>query len=140
LANVEKAPKEFLEAFATDVKKAKADVYLQAASNAEADLQDLVVAGFNRVSNTSFIDALIHSFYEPNLSTKELVDLQMSSNPEDFTIYFDDKDLQRYTKYMADAKQYPGPRWKLGLGYLYTQPSLPSVYYATEIAINGGLA
>ena len=140
LANVEKAPKEFLETFARDVKNAKKDVYLQATSNSEGDLTDLVAAGFNRVSDTSLIDALIHSFYEPNLSTKELVDQQMSANPENHTIYFDDKDLQRYTKYMADANEYPGPRWKLALGYLYTQPSLPSVYYASEIAINGGLA
>src|SRR5699024_8533637 len=131
------APEDFLGFFSKEVKAAN-DTYLQATANEEKDLTFLLEAGFDRISNAKITNALIESFIEPNNSTEDLLNSQLSSTPEKLTMYFDDKDLVRYTKYMADAKQYPGARWTLALGYLYTQPSLPSVYYASELAINAG--
>src|SRR5699024_11184280 len=90
LSNVDQAPEDFLGFFSKEVKAAN-DTYLQATANEEKDLTFLLEAGFDRISNAKITNALIESFIEPNNSTEDLLNSQLSSTPEKLTMYFDDK-------------------------------------------------
>ena len=72
-------------------------------------------------------------------SMKPLFDMWIKNKeayewPERMTAFFDNKDLERFTRDIVNYKEYPGARWKMALTYWYTQPEIPVIYYGTEIA------
>ncbi|KFM99233.1 alpha amylase, catalytic domain protein [Bacillus clarus] len=52
--------------------------------------------------------------------------------------FLDNQETKRFARIAKENMYYPPSRLKLALTYLYTSPGVPSFYYGTEIALDGG--
>ncbi|WP_449539411.1 alpha-amylase family glycosyl hydrolase [Ferdinandcohnia sp. Marseille-Q9671] len=60
------------------------------------------------------------------------------ANTSNFVKFIDNPSTVRFTYLATEENEHPAPRLKLALAYMYTTPGIPSVFYGTEIALNGG--
>lgn len=147
LGDVTDVPMEFLGEFSTEVKAAAPGIFL-AASVSEVKDKDILPyysLGFDAMADVSLNKPLREAFSKPDESLKPLFDVAennqtMLKQGEFRTVFLDNKETERFTRDMVEQNEFPGSRWKLAFGYMYTQPEIPVIYYASEIAIDGGLA
>lgn len=144
-SGMEKAPMPFWEEMAAELKEKKAAFYLTGSVHdvQETDMSRYQEAGITGIKDKRLSQSIRDAFSNVNVSTKSLFESWRKSKdefgePGALAISLDDKSTQRFTKDIVDNKQYPGSRWKLALFYMYTQPEVPVVFYASEIAVNEG--
>ena len=140
-------PIEFWTELAAEVKAVNDDFYLTgtALEATHEEISSYLDAGFDGLADTSLNKPLRDAFAKTNVSMTPLFDMWIKNKetyerPEQMTAFFDNKDMERFTRDIVNQNEYPGARWKMALTYLYTQPEIPVIYYGTEIAVNGGLA
>ena len=146
VGTVNYVPIDFWTDFSAEVKSVKADFYLSG-TVLDADPKNMAYyqgAGFDGLADTLLNKPLREAFAKPDRSAKPLFEMWENNNetyerPVLMTAFFDNKDMERYTRDMVNENEYPGARWKMALTYLYTQPEIPVIFYGTEIAYNGGL-
>ncbi|HEY4552995.1 MAG TPA: alpha-amylase family glycosyl hydrolase, partial [Bacillaceae bacterium] len=146
IQGLEEVPVEFLRSFSHEVKAAKSNFYLMGSAKAETseELAGFQEAGLTLVSDNQLVPPLREAFSKVNGPMAPLFEQWTSHSsaiekPQSLGAFFDNKDMERFTRDMVNNKEYPGTRWKLALAYLYTQPEVPVIYYGTEIAVDGGL-
>lgn len=141
LTDINHKPLEFWQAVTSDIIKLKDHFYLtgEAPNLSDEEVDKYSQAGFTSISDHSLVEPLRNAFSKPDVSTAPLFDLvDQKTTPPLRTAFFDNQNTDRFTREMVSNNTYPVTRWKLALTYLYTQPEIPVVYYATEIAVNGG--
>ncbi|MBS4204101.1 alpha-amylase family glycosyl hydrolase [Lederbergia citrea] len=144
ITDIDYMPMTFWTEFASELSKLKKDFYL---SGAAANLNEEMIsqylhAGFTSMLDVSLNEPLRNVFSKPDVSLAPLFDLweQNKDTAGLKEAFLDNQNTERFTRDMVNNNTYPGSRWKMALTYLYTQPEIPSVYYASEIAVNGGKA
>ncbi|MBS4193631.1 alpha-amylase [Bacillus sp. FJAT-49870] len=141
LTDINNKPIEFWQAVTSDIIKLKDDFYLtgEAPNLSNDEVDKYSQAGFTSISDVSLVEPLRNAFSKPDVSSGPLFDLfEQKTTHWLRTAFFDNQNTDRFTREMVNNNTYPVTRWKLALTYLYTQPEIPVVYYATEIAVNGG--
>ncbi|MCM3110472.1 alpha-amylase family glycosyl hydrolase [Lederbergia lenta] len=145
MTNVNEAPIEFLQAFSSNVKSAHPDTFLMGTtSEATQDMnKEYLDAGFDSMTDVSLNQPFRNAFAKPGRSLQPLFDVweqneSVYEQPGLMAAFLDNANMDRYTRDMVNENEYPGARWKLAFTYLFTQPEIPVVYYASEIAVDGG--
>lgn len=144
IPNVKSRSIEFWKQFIEIMKQENENFYVSAQDKvlSDTDMKALYSAGFDGVSTISLVQPLRDAFSNTNKSAQSL--LELTKENSDLSgiqeVFFDNKDTTRFTRDMVESGAFPGSSWKLALTYLYTQPSVPVIFYATEIAVNGGEA
>ncbi len=125
-----------------EVKAVNDDFYLTgtALEATHEEISSYLDAGFDGLADTSLNKPLRDAFAKTNVSMTPLFDMWIKNKetyerPEQMTAFFDNKDMERFTRDIVNQNEFPGARWKMALTYLYTQPEIPVIYYGTEIAI-----
>ncbi|PFK33290.1 alpha-amylase [Bacillus cereus] len=77
-------------------------------------------------------------FTKSDMSIKPLYDASLVENEKVASTFVDSQDTKRFVRSAKENEYYPPSRLKLALTYLYTSPGMPTVYYGTEIALDGG--
>ncbi|KYG30157.1 alpha-amylase [Bacillus gaemokensis] len=79
-------------------------------------------------------------FSKTDMSIKPLYDASLIEGDKVMNTFVDNQETKRFVRIAKENAYYPPARLKLALAYLYTSPGIPSVYYGTEIALDGGEA
>ena len=144
LNDIEYVPIDFWSSFSKEMKTVKNDFFLLGNGLVEnqADLGTLQEAGIDGLMDYEQMDVLRSSFAQPDKELDSLFSIwnermQSMNRPSQLGIMADTEDTPRFTKLMQDYNQFPGTRWELLLTYMYTMPGIPTVYYGSEIALNG---
>ncbi|MBS4218030.1 alpha-amylase [Bacillus sp. FJAT-49711] len=141
MTNIDAKPLEIWKEVTSAILNLKDDFYLAgAALNLSAEeMNEYFQAGFISMSNVSLVEPLRNAISKPDVSSASLFEtLEQDSSNGLKEAFFDNQNTDRFTQEMVNNNTYPVTRWKLALAFLYTQPEIPVVYYATEIAVNGG--
>lgn len=141
LPEINLVPQGFWRDFSTEVKKVKKNFFLLGImeENASTDVKSYKDAGVDSVLNNSYSAELRKVFANTDQSFSALY--SDSENAQSSFLranFMDNEYTPRFTRDIVEDKQFPGSRWKTALTYLYTTPGIPIVYYASEIALNGG--
>ncbi|MCR2821007.1 alpha-amylase family glycosyl hydrolase [Lederbergia panacisoli] len=141
MTNIKTKPLEFWKEVTSNILNVKDDFYIAgAALNLSGEeMNEYFQAGFTSMSNVSLVEPLRDAISKPDVPSTALFttrEQDMSDGLKE--AFFDNQNTDRFTREMVSNNTYPVTRWKLALAYLYTQPEIPVVYYATEIAVNGG--
>lgn len=144
LSSAEHVPSDFWREFTAAAKSEKDGFYLIAdlGSNAQELMDEYKEAGFSGFYNYGLSEDLRSSFAQTNGGTAALFEKWKETeaaveNPYDMGIFYDGPEMDRFTRKMLEAKQYPVSQWKQALNALYTSPGIPIVFYGTEIAVDG---
>ncbi|RDI47801.1 alpha-amylase family glycosyl hydrolase [Falsibacillus pallidus] len=145
LDTVKHVPITFWKDFAKEVKSVKKNFYLlgEVWSEDPNYIKKYQEAGIDGLVDYPLNGPLKEAFVKPDVSMERPftmwdINKNIYPHPELMGSFLDNHDMQRYTRDMIEAKQFPGTRWQLALTYLYTTPEIPIVYYGTEIAQDGG--
>ncbi|MCJ7840378.1 alpha-amylase family glycosyl hydrolase [Lederbergia sp. NSJ-179] len=132
----------FWEFFISEMKKEKKDLFItgfeKEADQNRLDAYDEI--GFDRMLNVPIHHLLRKTFAEPSQSPQLIFD-SWTSNEEKIgrrISFLDHQYGPRFTRDMLEQGTYPITAWKQALAFLYTQPEVPMIFYATEIAVDGG--
>lgn len=131
----------YWEHFISEVKKAKPDIFITGFEKDldQTELEAYDQLGFDSMVNVPLNRLLREELSEPNQSFQPLFDL-WEKNEKKFSrriAFFDNQYTPRFTTEMLEKGTYPITGWKQALAFLYTQPEMPMVYYATETAVDG---
>ncbi|MCJ8005981.1 alpha-amylase family glycosyl hydrolase [Lederbergia wuyishanensis] len=140
MTNINAKPVLFWKEVLSDISSFKDNFYLSgAASNlSEEEMNEYSEAGFTSISDSSLVRPLRDAYSKTDVSASALLNSYGHSTSGLREAFFDNQNTDRYTREMVNNNTYPVTRWKVALSFLYTQPEIPVVYYATEIAVNGG--
>ncbi|RHW43180.1 alpha-amlyase [Neobacillus notoginsengisoli] len=145
LSSAEHVPADFWREFTEAVKAQKEEFYLIAdLGPTSAELKDEYKdAGFSGMYDYELNGEMRSSFAQTNQGTgaifakwKEIE--SAAKKTYETASFYDGPGMDRFTRDMLEAKQYPVSQWKQALNYLYTAPGIPIVFYGTEIAVDGG--
>lgn len=143
--NKNSIPQDFLREFSNEMKSEKKDFFIiEKVSQTEyVENGSYQSSAFDGVTNGVLASPLRDAFSKVDASMETALKIteesvHNSDQLEQFITYLDDETMKRYTRDMVDNKQNPGTRWKLALTYTYTTPGIPSVFYGSEIALDGG--
>ncbi|MFK4998176.1 hypothetical protein ACI2OX_14995 [Bacillus sp. N9] len=146
LPNMTNVPLSFVENFTAKMKAADPTFYISASipTASYEEMRNYIEAGIDNFMDTKLNTPLREAFAQPDQSLQPIFDVLDESQATvrdlgQLSAFFDDRHMERFTRDMVKANEYPGPRWKLGLTYLYTQPEIPVIYYASELAVDGGV-
>ncbi|HDR7795212.1 TPA: alpha-amylase [Bacillus luti] len=114
----EKKPQSFWDDVQKDMQGVKKDFYIMTKKDSE------------------YNEKIVESFSKTDVSVKPLYDV--SKKEGEFITFLDDQDTTRFVRIAKENMYYPPSRLKLALTYLLTSPGIPSFYYGTEIALDGG--
>lgn len=145
VSDISEVPNEFLEEFSDKVKEKEKDFFLIGNTN-ETDskkLAEIQKLGFDSVVNRSLMEPLRDAFSKNDANSENAVKVTQENRntfekPEQLLTILDDETVKRFTRDMVEHNQNPGTRWKLALSYAYTTPGIPSLFYGSEIAVDGG--
>ncbi|MBN6887583.1 glycosidase [Cytobacillus horneckiae] len=145
IEGVQLASQNFVTEFVSAVKATKKDFYVlgDVWSNDPNEIAQFESTGIDSFADYPSVAAMRDSFKEPDVAmTEALADLETNldtyKNPYMMARFLDNQDMVRFTRDMIELNQHPGPRWRNALTYLFTVPGIPIVYYASEIAVDGG--
>ncbi|MBS4198663.1 alpha-amylase [Bacillus sp. FJAT-49732] len=140
MTNINEKPLQFWKEVTSEISNVKNNFYLSgSASNiSEKEMNEYSQVGFTSISDVSFVRPLRDAFSKPDVSTATLINSLDRNTSGLREAFFDNQNTDRFTREMVNNNTYPVTRWKIALSFLYTQPEIPVVYYATEIAVNGG--
>src|SRR6478736_531929 len=94
--------------------------------------------GVDLLVDRTLAEATAATFSGTNRPQKMLYDKWGKRSNQPLANFLDDVHSTRFTAQALKSENHPGARTKQGLSYLYTSPSVPIVFYGTEIALNGG--
>lgn len=145
LEAVEYVPVSFWQDFSSEIKEVKDDFLLLGDIRSK---EDAVIKKYQEAGLDGFFDyasngELRSAFSKPD-QTLDKASQIMEKNSETYenpfllTTFMDNQHTHRFTRDTVVLNEHPGPRWKLGLTYLFTTPGIPFVYYGSEIALDGG--
>ncbi|GGE72427.1 alpha-amylase family glycosyl hydrolase [Priestia taiwanensis] len=117
---------EFVSRFTEEVKSVNKDA---AVFNFQAEES---IDGF---MDDAYYNELVKALVKPDQSLKSLYE---ASENADGLHYMDNADTRRFVNRVLEGNENLAIRLKMALMYMYTTPGIPSVYYGTEIALNGG--
>lgn len=145
LLNVEERSVSFWERFAQQTKATKEDFYLigEPSKEIEVNLGKYEGIGFDSVIDYTLYEQTSEVFSKVNSSFNPLYgqwNKTKSSFEDPFAVgtMIDNENTIRFTRKALGYRLHPGTRTKLALTYLYSSPGIPTVYYGTEIALDGG--
>jgi len=142
LSDVNKLPTTFWSDFSQAMKDVKKDFFLFG-TMAEGDMTPFLSAGFDGIMSREQIESLSMAFEQVdskisgNILEVAEQGMQFLEEGKHLGMALDDKQSARFTEGIVNLKQNPATRWKLALAYTYTTPSIPVVFYGSEIAIAG---
>ena len=139
LPEVNYVPESYWSEFSREVKKEKENFFLLGitAANSTVDLDTYKNAGIDSITDYQYSGNLRNVFAATNQSFSPLNDNKVQK-PEMQPLFFDNEMTTRFTGDIVKNKHFPGARWKTALTYIYSTPGIPVVFYASEIALNGG--
>ncbi|MFC3883686.1 alpha-amylase family glycosyl hydrolase [Bacillus songklensis] len=145
MSKLEEASLPFWEKFVKEVKAAKEGFYLMG-ELPEEDVKNR--ANYERIGFDSLIDYSLYNqtsetFSKINSSQKMLQEQWQQTestykNPLAVGTMIDNENTARFTRKALEHRRHPGTRTKLALTHLFSSPGIPTVYYGTEIALDGG--
>lgn len=137
--------KDFWQAFGKEVKSVKEDFILFGEISPDQSGKDELYRNkyIDSFLDFSQMEAMSDIFARPDKKLDSLFTIwdwneKNLHQPEYSSVMIDQADTVRFTKKASDQHQFPGTRWKMALTYMYTVPGIPTVYYGSEIALNGG--
>lgn len=141
LPEVNHVPISFWSEFSKEVKKQKEDFLLLGipSINGKLEPSKYETAGIDSVfdyqnsKDLRSVFALTDQAFSPLFANTE-----GEKQPELMLNFFDNEHMSRFTSDIVENRHFPGARWKTALAYTYTAPGIPIVFYASEIALNGG--
>lgn len=149
MTDVNEGPIEFWQEFSASVKAENPSIFLMGttsdASQDQTAISEYLNAGIDSMGDVPLNRPLREAFSKPDRSLQPVIDVWEQNEatyekPALMTAFFDHANMERYTRDMVNENEFPGIRWKLALTYLFAQPEIPVVYYASEIAVDGGQA
>jgi alpha-amylase len=145
VSNLEELSLPFWENFVQEIKMAKEGFYLIGELSEQNGKNQ---ANYERIGFDSLMDYGLYkqtseTFSKINSSQKLLQEQwnQIQStyaNPLAVGTMIDNENTVRFTRKSLEHRHHPGTRTKLALTYLFSSPGVPTVYYGTEIALDGG--
>ncbi|MGN1401476.1 MAG: alpha-amylase family glycosyl hydrolase [Bacillus sp. (in: firmicutes)] len=147
VSGISSIPAAFWQAFNDAVYDVKDDFMVIGKDDnraADDNLSNYDNLGFTSIADTAGTDMYRSAFsdfstdLEPAIRRLEEQASQVELNRQ--VNILDDASMSRFTREMDFSTQNPGTRWKQALTFLYTIPGIPSVFYGSEIAIDGGEA
>lgn len=137
---VDSVSADLITALSTELKVVKANFRLIGQSSGVDNLGELETKGLDSVFNTMPYEG-ITSFSVPDQPFKDIEktweQAKQFENPNSMINFFDNPNTVRFTHLATEANEHPAPRIKSALTYLYTTPGIPTIFYGTEIALNG---
>ncbi|WP_235867285.1 alpha-amylase family glycosyl hydrolase [Priestia abyssalis] len=143
ISSLEEKSPSFWKAFVNQVKAHSPEFYLIGSAPEGSDGTLYEKAGFDLIIDYSLYEQISDVFSKINSSSKGLYERwgqTVSSYENAFTVgtMIDDEDTVRFTRKALENRHHPGTRTKLALTYLFSAPGIPTIYYGTEIALDGG--
>ncbi len=139
VGHLEEVPLDFWKAFVDRSKSKKEDFFLIGKTAENESTDSYIEIGFDSIVHGAATGPLREAFADSNRGAEEVLELYSGSDKsKQLLTVLDDADTTRFTRDMVHENQNPGTRWKLALTYAYTAPGIPSVFYGSEIAIDGG--
>ncbi|MFS0824229.1 alpha-amylase family glycosyl hydrolase [Bacillus sp. 1P02SD] len=137
---VDGVPANFITTLSTDLKAVKANFRLVGQPVGVENLGEVETKGLDSVFNMIPYEG-ITSFSVPDQPFKDVEktweQAKEFENPNSLINFFDNPNTVRFTYLATEANEHPAPRLKSALTYLYTTPGIPTIFYGTEIALNG---
>lgn len=143
ISSLEEKSLSFWKEFVNQVKAHSPEFYLIGSVPAGSDGTVYEKAGFDLIIDYSLYEQISNVFSNIHSSSKGLYERweqTASSYKNPFTVgtMIDNEDTVRFTRKALENRHHPGTRIKLALTYLFSSPGIPTVYYGTEIALDGG--
>jgi alpha-amylase len=134
------APSKFISSFSQTLKNMNSSFLLIGEINGHSlkKIEQAESMGIDLVVDRTLAEATADTFSDTNRSQKMLYDKWDKGSNLPLANFLDDVHSTRFTAKALENENHPGARTKQGLSYLYTSPSVPVVFYGTEIALNGG--
>lgn len=139
LDTVRHVPKEFWNEFTYIIKQEYPDFYLlgEVWINSSSYLESYHELGIDGLANFPLYEGIKKTFqlYGKASDLKIAINNdQKFSNPELNGIFLDNHDTSRL---ISNTSKYHEEYLKLGLSFIMTYPSIPVIYYGTEIGLEG---
>ncbi|MCM3586107.1 alpha-amylase family glycosyl hydrolase [Mesobacillus maritimus] len=145
--DVQQIPADFWSQLTATIKEGNEDIYLlgEVSSGDIKSIAKYKQAGIDGFTDYFSNEDLRAAYAQPDQSMESVLTKleqreNIYANPNLVGTFFDNHKTVRFTTDAAKLNEHPGPRWKLGLTYLYTTPGIPMVYYGSEIALYGEAA
>jgi len=147
LHQAEYVNQDFWKDFVQVVKSEKADFYLigDVLEGTSKTISSYEETGIDAFMDYTENEALRQAFAAPDESLTNLFSVKRKNEDllqadTQLVNFMDTSQSPRFTFDAANHNQHPGTRWKMALAYLYTTPSVPVIFYGSEIALNGNEA
>lgn len=139
LDTVRHVPQAFWNEFAYIIKSEYPDFYLlgEVWKNSASLLEEYHNLGIDGLTNYSMYNGIEHTFKQYGDANKLRISIQNESkfsNPELNGIFMDNHDVARLISRTSDNNDV---YWQQGLTFVMTYPSIPVIYYGTEIGMDG---
>jgi alpha-amylase len=140
LDTVKHVPKDFWNEFSHAIKSKHPDFFLlgEVWSGNPTYLEEYHKLGIDGMTNFPLyygIKDTFKSYGSANNLAKAIRAQQVFSNPHINGSFIDNHDVKRF---MSDSGSNPEERLRQALTFIMTYPSIPVIYYGTEIAMEGG--
>ncbi|MEM5004906.1 alpha-amylase family glycosyl hydrolase [Priestia megaterium] len=138
--DIDQAPSAFISSFSKTLKSMDPSFLLIGEINGQPlkKNEQADSLGLDLLVDRTLAEATAATFSGTSLPQKMLYDKWGKESNQPLANFLDDVHSTRFTAQALKSENHPGARTKQGLSYLYTSPSVPIVFYGTEIALNGG--
>lgn len=140
LDTVKHVPEEFWNEFAYIIKQEYPNFYLlgEVFHSSPSYLASFNEVGFDSVTNFSMYDGIKETFKLYGDANKLKIAINNDKKFDDFTtngIFLDNHDVSRL---ISRTSEHGEAYLKQGITFILTYPSIPIIYYGTEIGLEGG--